>query len=347
MIGTEEYIKNREKMCKRINNLEQITRKKRQNQEKDKNTENTEKNKTQEKYTNKYEIVEKNDEYHYIKTDALNQVFRFCSNNTNVFTCHLCIFSIRNHKYSPFVTFLMEKQTASYSFPTFPFQCPEMEDVDIYFKNECVKKAFSLLQIYEQINENTVNDVYKGFVSDAGNANIFVIFDISKYNFDVKKEGKYIFAILDELTNRKKIKNIPVSPIVDVLFTENRQTRDGVETEKKRFHTLYDGNNVEISNPSIAYNCRWDEENNTYVNIFKMDLEIENNGLCSKNICAIQHAEYGTNYFFSSTPIIQANIQNIVRYAVYKPAQEKDETKERDQNDEIWFVEEAYRIAIV
>ena len=224
-------------------------------------------------------------EYHYLEDDKINQIFGMCTNsNIETFQLHFCIYSIFGESYYPFINYIFENKSNTFTFPTMSFSCPNTEDIDTYFKNECVKFVMNLL-INTNITPEQLDKLYKGFIDE--NENIFVFFDIT--NIDITLNDNITTGIIDEIVNKHSINNIPLSPIVYNLFYKHNYL----------IHLL-DENGYKVNTPLLLFGC-----NNVNENIYapieykNIDIDITDNSSMTR----INHPVVGNYFYFTSSPI--------------------------------------------
>lgn len=228
-------------------------------------------------------------QYHYLEDDKINQIFGMCTNdNINTFQIHFCIYSIFGESYYPFINYIFENKSGNYTFPSISLSCPNTEDIDTYFKNECVKFVMDFL-INTNITPEQLDNLYKGFIDE--NDNIYVFFDVT--NVDINIKENITTAIMDEIINKHLINNVPVSPIVYNLFYKYNYL----------IHLL-DENGYKVDIPLLLYGCRNVNEN-IYAPIEYANISIDITG--NSDISRINHPVIGNYYYFSSTPINQNN----------------------------------------
>ena len=296
---------------------------------------------TEPKQTNmdiKYEYVEKepleHESYVYIDNDDLSRDIGLHRDVNLEYNLSICIYKINHELRTPFLEFFFEKKEGFYQFPetTITFNnIPENTDIDTYFLDECSRLYNSKS---EKSNEN-ISEMYKGFV-DVGNNNIIAIFENPDFiqsaiiesqdvlekppvsnaenpqedvlekpplsNAENPQEDS-IWAILDEITIKKRILDIPIKQYIIDMFNEY-----------KVLNNIKDSTNFPIEKPIILYQC-----NGTYKN-YENNYYNENEHR-SKSISMmderIDHDVFGNIYLFSIQPLEYDNLSKIKRYAAF------------------------------
>jgi len=186
------------------------------------------------------------------------------------------------------------------------FQCSQNEDEeDVYFKNECIKLLLEKFTI-PQIDEETLDKIYKGFL-EFDNDNIFVVFDFTSliesislgknantnnaFNlslFTPSNKPDFKWAIMYDIWN-KQINDVPIDDIVVRFFKKYRYMNE--------IRTDYEGITF---TPIPCYLGKY--ENNEFVNVPGGEMALRSN-----------HPTFGPFYYFSR----ESTLPNSARYAVF------------------------------
>ena len=250
--------------------------------------------------------------FHYIN-DRLAKTFgAACMDSESTqYKVHFCIFamngtcSFKGHV-MPFLQFIVEPNNGTYKFITMDFQCSQNDDEeDVYFKNECIKLLLEKFAI-PQIDEETLEKIYKGFL-EFDNDNIFVVFDFTSliesislskntdtnnvFNlslFASSSKPDFKWVIIYDIWN-KKIKDVPFDDIVLRFF------------KKYRYMNEIRNDYVGITfTPISCYLGKY--ENNEFVNLPGGEMALRSN-----------HSRFGPFYYFSR----ESALTNSARYAVF------------------------------
>lgn len=257
-------------------------------------------------YTNQKE------RFHYIN-DRLTKTFGAACMDTDStnYKVHFCIFAMNGScsfkgNVMPFLQFIVEPDNGTYKFITMDFQCSQNEDEeDVYFKNECIKLLLEKFAI-PQIDEETLDKIYKGFLEFDYN-NIFVVFDFTSLietislgkNIDTNNvfdfslfassnKPEFKWAIMYDIWN-KQINDVPIDDIVVRFFKKYRYMNE--------IRTDYEGITF---TPIIGYLGKY--ENNEFVNVSGGGMALRSN-----------HPTFGPFYYFSR----ESTLPNSSRYAVF------------------------------
>jgi len=230
--------------------------------------------------------------YHYLEDNFLDQHFSLCTREMEKYTVYFCMYSVQM-TINPFLKFVLTTNTPSreYSFPSMEFACSQKDDVDTYFKNECVKNVITILNM-DHITPDQIDYMYEGFIEEDNN--IYVVFDIGKLTFSLSSE--YEYAIIDEIINYRSVKNVAIEKhVVDFFYKHDYMIH---------LSTIKD---EPIQYPITVYNV---VNENELTNVYYKDTEPYD------NVHKFNHPLLGDNYYFSSIPI-DNNYTNIVRYGFF------------------------------
>jgi hypothetical protein len=250
--------------------------------------------------------------FHYIN-DRLAKTFSAACMDTEStqYKVHFCIFamngtcSFKGHV-MPFLQFIVEPNNGTHKFITMDFQCSQKEEEeDVYFKNECIKLLLEKFTI-PQIDEETLDKIYKGFL-EFDNNNIFVVFDFTSliesislskntdtnniFNlslFASSSKPDFKWAIMYDIWN-KQINDVPIDDIVLRFFKKYRYMNE--------IRTDYEGITF---TPIPCYLGKY--ENNEFVNVPGGEMALRSN-----------HPTFGPFYYFSR----ESTLPNSARYAVF------------------------------
>jgi hypothetical protein len=250
--------------------------------------------------------------FHYIN-DRLAKTFSAACMDTEStqYKVHFCIFamngtcSFKGHV-MPFLQFIVEPNNGTHKFMTMDFQCSQKEEEeDVYFKNECIKLLLEKFTI-PQIDEETLDKIYKGFL-EFDNNNIFVVFDFTSliesislskntdtnniFNlslFASSSKPDFKWAIMYDIWN-KQINDVPIDDIVLRFFKKYRYMNE--------IRTDYEGITF---TPIPCYLGKY--ENNEFVNVPGGEMALRSN-----------HPTFGPFYYFSR----ESTLPNSARYAVF------------------------------
>jgi hypothetical protein len=250
--------------------------------------------------------------FHYIN-DRLAKTFSAACMDTEStqYKVHFCIFamngtcSFKGHV-MPFLQFIVEPNNGTHKFMTMDFQCSQKEEEeDVYFKNECIKLLLEKFTI-PQIDEETLDKIYKGFL-EFDNNNIFVVFDFTSliesislskntdtnniFNlslFASSSKPDFKWAIMYDIWN-KQINDVPIDDIVLRFFKKYRYMNE--------IRTDYEGITF---TPIQCYLGKY--ENNEFVNVPGGEMALRSN-----------HPTFGPFYYFSR----ESTLPNSARYAVF------------------------------
>ena len=250
--------------------------------------------------------------FHYIN-DRLAKTFgAACMDSESTqYKVHFCIFamngtcSFKGHV-MPFLQFIVEPNNGTYKFITMDFQCSQNDDEeDVYFKNECIKLLLEKFAI-PQIDEETLEKIYKGFL-EFDNDNIFVVFDFTSliesislskntdtnnvFNlslFASSSKPDFKWVIIYDIWN-KKIKDVPFDDIVLRFF--------------KKYRYMNEIRNDYLGITFTPISCYLGKyENNEFVNLPGGEMALRSN-----------HSRFGPFYYFSR----ESALTNSARYAVF------------------------------
>jgi len=212
--------------------------------------------------------------FHYLNDNKLNKLFGFCSDsNIYVYKVHFCMFAVNGSCRNidgtpiPFLQFLMDSNTKSFPMTKFSCSLDNLENVDVYFKNECLKKCLEYFAIEENITPEILEimkTINNGFLEINDN-DIVVVFDLSdflklplRYSKSPLWIGvneieqmdhftKYVFAKYKYLKTLKTSENDVVEPprilylynVVNGTYIEKTQQDAVTIVDNRTLHPVY------------------------------------------------------------------------------------------------------------
>lgn len=275
-------------------------------------------------------LSQENETIEYLLGDQLTREFGFDRDLSQIHTLHLCLYKINNVLSSPFLEFIMEKDTVEYEFyhkdmppELFKEFIQDQDDTISVATNESARiepideeipeekiiggsqgegeldvEDVFLDQIKSLFQEKTgsllIDKKYKGFLEIDNH--IFAIIDVE--GVAISEEDNQKWAIVDEISHKKTILNIAVSPLIIDLFTKNRVLgKFGQET------------------PQVLYLCK--KNNDAYQNVYYEEGEGSHNTVTIINE-RIQHPILKHIYLFSEIPFSSdLPIAQIKRFALF------------------------------
>jgi len=172
----------------------------------------------------------------------------------------------------------------------------DQNDINNMFFEKC---SLIFQSITQKSNEIALEN-YKGYLKLKNNTYI-AVFDCTNLDIENDSEIQSIWAILDEITNKKRILDLAVSENMSNLFYEN----------PLMMYITNSSNAVEI--PLSVYICQ--SNNNRYNNLHYAE---ENNQKTESLINQrVIHSIFGSTYLFTTEPIEYNNLSNIKRFALF------------------------------
>ena len=172
----------------------------------------------------------------------------------------------------------------------------DQNDINNMFFEKC---SLIFQSITQKSNEIALEN-YKGYLKLKNNTYI-AVFDCTNLDIENDSEFQSIWAILDEITNKKRILDLAVSENMSNLFYEN----------PLMMYITNSSNAVEI--PLSVYICQ--SNNNRYNNLHYAE---ENNQKTESLINQrVIHSIFGSTYLFTTEPIEYNNLSNIKRFALF------------------------------
>lgn len=261
------------------------------------------------------EIVES---FHFLDTNdgELEILFDVCDFETDItkhYTLYLCGYSINTTGDRPFLQYMMQLESGTYSFPKIKFHCPtnvqvSEEDADgkspnhVYFENECTKYFLDMFEPESGLGEDELKKLYKGYAISQRLENcIYVVFDMSMFRIRPRENVRRHWATIDEIVNHKQMFGYTIDQDSTFLFYE----RPGLMHIKNQHGAILDI-------PSVLFLCR--KTNSTYENIYSEYDERENEE--AKYITLLDerspHPVLGDFFVFSTSPL-DFHSQSIIR----------------------------------
>ena len=227
------------------------------------------------------------DTFYYFEDNLLSKSVVLTLDATIDFiTIHLCIYKIDIEKYFPFLKYILKEEDNEYKFPEIKLTFSNLDDIEIYFKNEVIKNVMSIVNLYDKIDDNFVKKIYKGFIEDKSDYYVFI--DITEYIPKLNKD--YLFSIMDEIINVKNIREKKINNKVTDIFYQNK-----FMTYLKHTNTTKN-----IQYPIIGYNCIFNESSQNYENVIEKENDTDEN---EKDFFMIDHHLFGNNYYFTSESV--------------------------------------------
>jgi hypothetical protein len=297
--------------------------------------------------------------YKYLDDVILsNNLVLFPRNLAEMYTIHLCLFSINTDLHTPFLQFMFSKTDSVYKLPSAELDMAviqkstsaetiqpkpdtegsvdsdndddydESSGIDAEFLSQCS----DLLKKTVSIPDTNIHSLYRGFLEDDQNANqLYVFFDCTGLNIETHSDkfqtGEYIMAIVDEL-NTGRINNVEISSDVLQIFNNNPFTK-----------VINTASGEQVPGPIISYLCTKNDDE-TYTN----EYYTAENGYDNISLIApiVTHARFDDIYMFSKIPLT-GEYNNIKRFALFyhetedsveNMDTENDESSEDESNEE-------------
>jgi len=290
--------------------------------------------------TVQYKYITEYDEMEQKMNDVLHRDFNVCSQEPTPINVNLCLYSINNRCFIegthentqndfmdipksfqltyPFLQFLVEdKKDSTVGFPTFQYNCiistgenetkiPKTQQ-HIQFETECFR-AFS--KIISEIHDvKNIYSSYRGFLYNEPEENgaktepitVTAFFDITYLRYNPEFGSPYIWSIVDEIINKKKVLELGVLPSSTEILKQNVIAR-----------TIYSIKDNAYPYPYQLYLCKRKNGANSieigdYENVKKGEPEL-----------FLEHDILPTAFYFTTYPLEgETDIDNLVRYAVY------------------------------
>lgn len=192
---------------------------------------------------------------------------------------NLFIYKINNEQ-QPFIQFILENNTNTYTFPNFTYRSRTKTNYSTLIMNRAILLIQNVLQNNDRIDEIMKTQIYKGCISSE--QSIWLFFDCS-FIFDFSEET-HIYAIVSEVINQDVINNIQVDNSVKEFMLSNSELNQG------------------FSLPLLLYGCK----------------NIQQTCSIFDNLSRIFHPIYG-NYFYFTREILGNTLENtsVQRFVVF------------------------------
>ena len=166
-----------------------------------------------------------------------------------------------------------------------------------FFMNECSKELLKVIPIHDIFNEETLSQMYKGFIEC--DDRLYIVFDSTKIMLDLDNT-KYIWTILDEILYSRIVLTKTIDPEIIKMFTKTPEIM-----------YILDKNGKRIMHPALLYICSKPDEIYKTVEYTLPDMPFE---ILEE---PVEHSWFGNHYIFSSIPLDGSDILNAKRYAVF------------------------------
>jgi len=159
---------------------------------------------------------------------------------------NLCIYQVVQGNYSPFLTFLLQKNitqdVTTVSFPSMPLTNSMIFENDCFLDNTIEYIQLLLMTKFIDVNEEDI--IVNGLCEHESNTYVFI--DITKCKidiYDVYAKNHLWFCLIDEIVNSGHICNIKINSRVSDFFIENKDFMFLHNTEKDEKYEI----------PMVAY----------------------------------------------------------------------------------------------
>lgn len=249
--------------------------------------------------------------YYYLEGDQLTREFGFNRDLTKSHILYLCAYRVNTLLEKPFVEFCFQNKNGTYDFPSKTLAPELFKDIlepedrvlpleqigDNIDEEDGVEDIFldNCVDFFKETFGDNAVDKYKGFVEF--DDYIFAVFDC----IDIEDKPDNIWAINDEVLNKRKIFKTPVSEIVLNMFLENRVLIN-----------IRDKDGKVLPNPIVAYLL-----NENYENVYYKEEESSHTTASILNE-KVNHPLFHNVYLFSLEPLVQHNeVSKIKRFALF------------------------------
>ena len=255
----------------------------------------------------------------FVTDEMLKKQFGFLMEIENkTFKIYLCIYKIILNKHSPYLQYLLTKNSdgSTFIFPSYEYT-PDVQETqnsslsesqDDEFVDNILKQIFEIYSHSIQSSELNLRKMYKGF-SQYDENTIFVMFDATYISEDPTKiiasneipeqpseipeqpseiQQIYEWGIMHELVNLCKIRYTPVDTIVTSFFEKNTYM----------LHVRRSKDDLYVESPYLLYLC--DYENGNYTNVYNPETAIPTKSILENRV---NHEKMGNFFMFSSLPI--------------------------------------------
>ena len=143
----------------------------------------------------------------------------------------LCAYHIDTDYLKPYLSYLLYNYSESsenlFYFPFFSF-------------NDSINLQKQVIQQFTFLTKFDVKPLLSGYIKH--NNEYYFFLDIKTISDDDKRDNNYVWSLIDEIVNTKKIYNIPIHHSISSIFNENTE-----------LIFLYDEENYPYEIPSVVY----------------------------------------------------------------------------------------------
>lgn len=271
--------------------------------------------------------------YLYLNDYILSNDLGFKREYTTPYKLHLCLFTMNQELPTPFLKYMFVLENGVYQFPMADIESGEMVriqetavsddiDEDDAISGEFLKQCSQLLTKYVVMDNQTVNEIYRGYLEDDEH-NIYAFFDVNNMQLQMEVEYALITDILSGSLLGKPMNTSCVN-----IFKLNPFTLDVKDTD-----------GYVVPRPISAYACR-KTSNEEYENIYydEADRSADKTTVLLEQV---SHDMYGSIFLFTMKPITGV-YENIQRFALFNEDihNEHDEDTETAHSDNMEDVSE-------
>ncbi len=271
--------------------------------------------------------------YLYLNDYILSNDLGFKREYTTPYKLHLCLFTMNQELPTPFLKYMFVLENGIYQFPMADIESGEMVriqetavsddiDEDDAISGEFLKQCSQLLTKYVVMDNQTVNEIYRGYLEDDEH-NIYAFFDVNNMQLQMEVEYALITDILSGSLLGKPLNTSCIN-----IFKLNPFTLDVKDTD-----------GYVVPRPISAYACR-KTSNEEYENIYydEADRSADKTTVLLEQV---SHDMYGSIFLFTMKPITGV-YENIQRFALFNEDihNEDDEDTETAHSDNMEDVSE-------
>jgi hypothetical protein len=277
--------------------------------------------------------------YLYLNDYILSNDLGFKREYTTPYKLHLCLFTMNQELPTPFLKYMFVLENGVYQFPMADIESGEMvriqetavsEDIDEddAISDEFLKQCSQLLTKYVVMDNQTVNEIYRGYLED-DEYNIYAFFDVNNMQLQMDVDYALITDILSGSLLGK-----PMNTSCINIFKLNPFTLDVKDTD-----------GYIVPRPISAYACR-KSANEEYENIYYDEADRSANKT-TVLIEQVSHDMYGSIFLFTMKPITGV-YENIQRFALFNEGihDEDDEDTETAHSDDMEDVSEEEEVEV-
>ena len=183
----------------------------------------------------------------------------------------------------------------------------DQNDINNMFFEQCSQ----LFKTSTQLSNEIALENYKGYLKLKNNTYI-AVFDCTNLDFENESEDQSIlelvdehqsiWAIVDEIVNKKRILDLPISENLYNLFDEN----------PLMMYITNSSNAIEI--PLSVYICEVNNEEKYINSYYRQENNQNTESLINPRIT---HPVFGSTYLFTTEPLDYDNLSNIKRFALF------------------------------